>query len=123
MSTYHVSQYPIRTFFPETYDDVIHSLLVHMPFLRMPCMHETLVARAEFLTLWVVGIPDEHGWEFLKKIEEDRLIDMLISFSDPLTNHEEYSRRQKNYTFIDELISNYAISITPQKIKLLGCSK
>jgi len=85
----------------------------------MPCMHEFLVARAEFLTLWIVGVPNERGWEFLQKIKEGRDVNMSVSFPDPYTIAEDHMRRQMNYVFIDKLIEDYATSIVPRKTKLL----
>lgn len=120
MNAYHKSLYPVRFLFPETFEDVVCALLTHIPFLRMPCMHEFLVARAEFLTLWTVGIPNERGWEFLQKIKDGQWVDMSISFSDSFTKTEEHTRRQLNYAFIDQLVTDYALSLPPRKIQLLS---
>ncbi|OHA84059.1 MAG: hypothetical protein A2937_02595 [Candidatus Yonathbacteria bacterium RIFCSPLOWO2_01_FULL_47_33b] len=119
MNAYHKSSIPVGILFPEIFEDILCSLLTHIPFLQMPCMHEFLVARAEFLTLWIVGVPNERGWEFLQKIKEGRDVNMSVSFPDPYTIAEDHMRRQMNYVFIDKLIEDYATSIVPRKTKLL----
>jgi hypothetical protein len=120
MNAYHKSLFPAKDLFPETFEDVMCALLTHIPFLRMPCMNEFLVARAEFLTLWIVGIPNERGWEFLQKIKDGREVSMSLSFPDPFTVAENVARRRSNYEFIDRLIQDYSLSSVPTKTKLLS---
>ena len=106
--------------FPETFEDVVYALLTHMPFLRMPCMNEFLFERAQFLTLLVVGAPNEPGWGFLQKIKEGHDVVMSVSFPDPYTIAEDQKRRQLNNSFVSKLVWDYATSISPCKTKLLA---
>lgn len=119
MNACHKSLLPVEILFPETFEDVVCALLTHMPFLRMPCMNEFLFARAQFLTLLIVGTPNERGWEFLQKIKEGRDVIMSVSFPDPYTIVEDQTRQQLNHLFTDKLIRDYATSIAPHKTKLL----
>ena len=107
--------------FPETFSDVKVALLEHMPFLKMPCMHELLVKKARSLTYFAILSADDDNWD--TKAEKWEKVNMYVSFEEDLLQAPEEVkcaeeiRIYENEQFVNSMIEQEALSLIPRKTK------